>query len=174
MIYLLLRGLAGLCALVLVLSLLWSLVGRRRWWRLWLGLGLVSLLFIAASDAVTPVMPFERGPYHGRPRAGCESLPGAPGSAVAIGRGRRLEAFDRLPGEPAPTVRLVARGGRVKWCIYATAGTDAVASLRFARVHRTLVGGATAVGTVDWAFGREAAWWYLDRSGGLRAYFFAV
>ena len=173
MIYLLLRGLGGLFALLLALSLLSGLVGRRRRWRLWLGLGVVSVLFVAASDAVIPGMPFEKGPYHGRPRTGCESLPGAPSSAVAVGRGRRLEAFERRPGEAAPTVRLVARDGRVKWCVYATAESDAVTSLRFARVHRTLVGGTTVVGTVDWAFGREAAWWYLDRSGGLRAYFYA-
>ena len=173
MIYLLLRGLAALAALLLALSLLFGLFGKRRRWRLWLGLGIVFVLFVIASEAVTPMMPFEDGPYHGRPRLGCESL-GTPGSAVAIGRGRRIEAFERRPGDPAPTVRLVTRGGRVKWCVYATADEGhEVRSLRFERAHSTLVGGTVAVGRVRWTNGDEAAWWYLSPFGGLRAYFFS-
>jgi hypothetical protein len=170
-IYLLLRGLAALAALLLVLSLLAGLFGSRRRWRLWLGLGVVFVVFIAASEAVTPVMLVQHGPYHGRRRTGCESL-GAPGSAAAIGRGRRLEAFERRPGDPAPTVRLVARG-RVKWCIYATVEDRQVQSLRFDRTHTTLVGGTVVVGRVQWTYGNEAAWWYLNPFGGLRAYFFS-
>jgi len=53
-IYLLLRGLAALAALLLALSLLFGLFGKRRRWRLWLGLGIVFVLFVAASEAVTP------------------------------------------------------------------------------------------------------------------------
>ncbi|MFL5385565.1 MAG: hypothetical protein ACJ8GN_23850 [Longimicrobiaceae bacterium] len=172
MIYLLLRGLAALAALLLALSLLFGLFGSRRRWRLWIGLGILLVVFVAASEAVTPAAPFQHGPYHGRRRTGCESL-GAPASAVAIGRGRRLEAFERRPGEPGPTVRLVARGGRVKWCIHATVEDRQVQSLRFDRTHTTLVGGTVVVGRVQWTYGNEAAWWYLDPFGGLRAYFFS-
>ena len=172
MIYLLLRGVAALFALLLVVSLLSGLIGSRRPWRQWLVLGIVSLLFMAASEAVTPMMPLQHGPYHGGPRTGCESLAGTPGSAVAIGRGRRLEAFEQCPGDPAPTVRLVAGGG-VTWCIYATAKDRRVRSLRFDRAHTTLVGGTVVVGRVQWTYGDQAAWWYLDPFGGLRAYFFS-
>lgn len=171
MIYFLLRGLAALFALLLALSLLFGLFGRRRRWRLWLGLGIVLVAFVVASETVTPAMPFQEA-YHGRPRTGCDSL-GAPASAVAIGRGRRIEAFERRPGDPAPTVRLLARGGRVKWCVYATAGKgQEVRSLRFDRVHTTLVGGTVAVGRVQWTHGDQATWWYLYPFGGLRAYFY--
>jgi hypothetical protein len=171
-IYLLLRGLAALAALLLALSLLFGLFGKRRRWRLWLGLGIVFVLFVAASEAVTPMMPLQHGPFHGRHRTGCESL-GAPGSAVAIGRGRRIEAFARRPADPAPTVRLVSRDGRVEWCIYATVEEREVQALRFDRAHTTLVGGAVVVGRVQWTYGNEAAWWYLSPFGGLRAYFFS-
>ena len=172
MIYLLLRGLAALAALLLALSLLSGLFGKRRRWRLWLGLGIVSLLFVVASEAVPPMMLLQHGPYHGRLRTGCESL-GTPGSAAAIGRGRRIEAFERRPADPAPTVRLVTRGGRVKWCIYATVEDREVQSLRLDRAHTTLTGGTVVVGRVQWTYGNEAAWWYLDPFSGLRAYFFS-
>lgn len=118
----------------------------------------------------TPFM--DDGPFFGTPRG---SFPVEQADQVMpIMNGMQLKVFSRKASDPAPTVQLQDKNGKVLWCIFATAyeKTD-VRELHFA-AYKTLPFLAPRVtGWVKWTYGHEAMWWFIDRKGKLKGYWYS-
>ena len=118
----------------------------------------------------TPFM--DDGPFFGVPRV---SYPTEPADQVMpIMNGMQLKVFSRKTNDPAPTVLLQDKNGKVLWCIFATAYEKAdVRELHFAGYKTLPFLAPRIVGWVKWTYGHEAMWWFIDRSGKLKGYWYS-
>lgn len=154
------------CALVLflVVALLFEVRTYRRTWSPWLDYG--------------P----DYGPYTG---TAAEVPADRPANQVfPIYGDLQLEVYDRLSHEPAPRVLLRNTEDEVLWCIYAVPrptdnpnlGDDRslfVTHLRFERYRRFPYSRPPVIGVVNWVFGWEATWWFIDREGNLDSFWYS-
>ena len=132
-----------------------------------LGLLLGGLLYYRMW---TPFL--DDGPFTGTPRIVHPILPAD--QDMPIMNGMHLKVFSRQERDPAPTVMLQDKSGKVLWCIYATAydKTD-VRELRFTGYKTLPFLAPCVVGWVKWTYGHEAMWWFIDRRGKLKGYWYS-
>ena len=134
-----------------------------------IGLGILFGCFLYYR-AWTPL--FDDGPFFGISR---EVYPIEPADQVMpIMNGMQLKVFNRKSGDPAPTVLLQDKNDKVLWCVFATGyeKTD-VRELHFTG-YKTLPFLAPRVaGWVKWTYGHEAMWWFIDRNGKLKGYWYS-
>ncbi len=112
------------------------------------------------------------GPFFGTSR---EVYPTEPADqAMPIMNGMQLKVFNRKESEPAPTVMLEDKNGKVLWCIFATGyeKTD-VRELHFVGYKTRPFLAPRVAGWVKWTYGHEAMWWFIDRNGKLKGYWYS-
>ena len=142
--------------------------------------GVLGSLFLVASLALAAFLwwfsaqPFlDDGPFHGSPAE-------APPSEKAVQRlqlpgGRVLEVFDPPTPEQPPIVVVRTSHGEPLWSIYAHGQPNTqVRSIRFDSHQSSFPRrGTTAVGFVEWTYGRELTIWRLSPSGDLLQYWYS-
>jgi hypothetical protein len=115
-----------------------------------------------------PVM--DDGPFHGRPATIIPER--APDQSLRIFGAMTLEVYDNA-GD-SPIVRLLDRGGKQKWAVFADGRAPGdVRSIRFDTFRVTPFRASTVTGTVDWTGGREQTVWFITRRGTLRDYWYS-
>lgn len=118
----------------------------------------------------TPFM--DDGPFFGAPRVSYPTE--AADQIMPIMNGMQLKVFSRKTSDSAPTILLQDKNGNVLWCIFATAykKTD-VRELHFSGYKTLPFLAPRIVGWVKWTYGHEAMWWFIDRNGKLKGYWYS-
>jgi hypothetical protein len=114
------------------------------------------------------------GPFHGKQRTDVPAK--QPDQIFSIYRGMKLYVYDPGPNEPAPTVLLKSKENKVLWCIYAEAESmpdTKVVSIRFDDYRHFPFKRSRVIGVVNWTFGNEGAWWFIDKNGTLEEYWYS-
>ncbi|CAG1022654.1 hypothetical protein DOJK_01814 [Patescibacteria group bacterium] len=117
-----------------------------------------------------PWMPFmDDGPFHGKI---VTQIPNEKPTQIFPINKFTLEVYSPISNNEAPIVLLREGNNKVKWAIYAEAYEKThVSSLKF-KEYRTIFD-ITIRGTVTWTYGNEVMWWYIDRNGTLKEYWYS-
>ena len=112
------------------------------------------------------------GPFRGEPRADCPTT--GPDQEFPIWGGMALRVFDPESDTVAPTVALAESAGATRWCVRAV-GWDhtKVREVRFLDRSRWPFFPYRVRGIVDWTYGREGMWWFLEADGDLKDYWYS-
>jgi hypothetical protein len=112
------------------------------------------------------------GPFHGTPRVDCPAS--SPDQTFPIYNGNTLLVYDPKTEEASPTVALKDRLGILRWCIYADAFEKTkVHKLRFYDYQNLPFRHPRVRGLVEWTFGHESMWWFIERNGSLEEYWYS-
>lgn len=141
----------------------------------WIGITLGSIiLFVILGIGVLiwqrPWMPFmDDGPFHGKT---AEQIPTTKPLQVFPIKEFVLEVYAPASDQEAPVVLLRDSNSKIKWAVYAQAyDKTQVYSLKFYD-YRTIFS-TTVRGTVAWTYGNEAMWWFIERDGSLKEYWYS-
>jgi hypothetical protein len=145
----------------------------RRVLKIFIGIGLSVIVFLIIGALIFffYLNPFSAdGPFKGEARENCDQLEN-PVQVFPINSGNKIEVYERLQDDPAPTVLLRNNDNNIKWCVYADAHSE-VYNIEFRRYGPCLILGTRVEGIVNWTYGYEWTGWYLGPFGGLIRYYY--
>jgi len=114
------------------------------------------------------------GPFHG---IICAKIPNKkPDQIYKIYSDLSIETYDREDNDTAPIVLLRDKDNNILWAIYAIANdreTTKVESIRFKKHRQFPFSRPRIFAIVKWAYGEEASWWFIDKDGKLKEYWYS-
>ena len=139
-------------------------IPRRKWIKpVALGVGVLLVLSVGALALLYAfAFSMEDGPFHGR-AAECPTT--APVQEFPIRNSLTLRVYEPSDEALSPIVTL-SSPSRTLWCIYADAYPETrVARIEFRRSTHWPLLRQRVVGSVEWTYGHEATWWYIEDDG---------
>lgn len=145
----------------------------RRVFFLFVSFGILIVIGLLTLVWYRSWMPFfDDGPFFGLPRNKCPE--GEPTEIISIYNNLIIKVYDKEENEPAPTVLLQKKDGKIIWCLFAIAYENTkVDKIYFTDYRQFPFKHSRVRGFVEWTYGRESTWWFIDENGVLKGYWYS-
>jgi hypothetical protein len=142
-------------------------MGRKAFFLAIIVFPILCILALLVYSMWTPFL--DDGPFYGQPVAVPQRRPD---QVFNIGK-LTLWVFDPPSKAVSPIVACKSKD-KLLWCVQASGWPNTpVYRIRFKHSIDPPIGRTRITGIVDWTFGNEAMWWFLNDNGSLNSYYYS-